>query len=90
MCGTCDGHGEVASDRAAHASDPFPTEQCPDCDGPHGPKCEVCGYNLQVAGFDCLVCDTVSHLHRHELTELDPDAFVNAMRHALSAALGDG
>ena len=87
-CTTCNGHGAVASQRPRTVSDPYPEDRCTDCDGePHEPECEVCGYNLPVAGFDCLACDTVANLNAGELANFDADKFAAAVKSAVGAAL---
>lgn len=86
-CPTCEGEGTVAAYRRPTTWDPYPENPCPDCDGPNEPECEVCGYNLPVAGYDCLACDTVAALHPHELKAFDADAFVTAFKVASGKAL---
>lgn len=89
-CPTCDGHGRVASFRRASINDPYPDDVCQDCDGtPNEPECVVCGFNQQIAGADCLVCETIAMLHPHELKAFDADKFAEAIKHAHAAAMVD-
>lgn len=88
-CGTCDGEGRVHSHRRATINDPYPTDICPDCDGPHLAECPVCGFGQQVKGADCLACETVAMLWPNELAELNPIKFAAAIMHARNAALAD-
>lgn len=87
-CETCNGEGTVASHRRPSIWDPYPEDCCDDCDGePHEPECEVCGYNLEIDGFDCLACETVAHLGDKYLNQFDADKFAAAVKSALGAAL---
>lgn len=54
--------------------------------GEHLPECQVCGYNLEVAGYDCLACDTVASLDASALKYFDADAFAAAIKVALAKA----
>jgi len=85
-CATCHGDGVVHAYRRQTVNDPYPEDRCPDCDGPHEPECEVCGYNLIVDGYDCLVCETVAALDNLALRGFDVDAFAKAARVALGRA----
>ena len=87
VCETCNGDGVVAAYRRPTVDDPYPDDPCPDCDGPHEPECEVCGYNLEVEGYDCLVCETVAGLWKPKLKAFDVDAFAKAAKVALAKAL---
>lgn len=95
-CPTCEGEGRVHSHRRPSTWDPYPENDCPDCDGPHEPECAVCGYNLPIAGYnlpiagyDCLVCDTVASLHPVALKAFDADVFAAALKVAVGKALTD-
>lgn len=83
-CRTCDGDGVVGSLRRATINDPYPEDDCPDCTGPHEPECPTCGYQVQVPGYDCFVCETLHALP--EPAEVDADAFCNAFTRAVIAA----
>lgn len=86
-CATCGGHGTFHSMRRATVNDPYPESPCPDCDGQeHYPECEVCGFDQEVAGFDCLACDTVEQLLPSALAGIDAEAFTAAFKRALAAA----
>lgn len=85
-CATCDGLGTVASMRRPTVDDPYPESPCPDCDGEyHEAECKVCGSTLEVAGYDCIVCQSVAELPKDAL--LAVDAIVSAFRTAMGARL---
>lgn len=87
VCPDCNGVGEVASHHRPSINDPYPSQPCENCDGPHEPECSVCGFNQQVAGYDCLACDTAASLHTHELRAFDAAAFTDALTVAIGKAL---
>ena len=87
-CPFCDGAGVVYSQRKASTEDPYPEQPCDACDGPHGPECEVCGYDLVVSGWDCLVCDAVSGLITDEFAAFDVGKFAAALTVAVKARAG--
>ena len=70
-CVVCEGTGTVRSQRKASINDPYPERPCEDCDGQRAPECEVCGYDLLVLGYDCLVCDTVGNLLADECVRVE-------------------
>jgi len=88
-CPTCEGDGRVHSQRRPSTWDPYPETDCPDCDGEHEPECAVCGYNLPVAGYDCLACDTAASLFPAALKAFDADVFAAALKVAVGKALAD-
>ena len=87
-CEFCDGLGVIHSQRKATTEDPYPEQPCENCDGPHEPECEVCGYDLVVSGYDCLVCDTVSGLITDEFAAFDVGKFAAALTVAVKARAG--
>lgn len=89
VCHTCEGAGVVPSFRPATIDDPYPEVTCPDCDGEHSPKCEVCGFDQALLGYDCLACDTVAALFETELARLDLTAFAAALEVARGRALAE-
>jgi len=83
-CATCNGLGVVSSQTRATTWDPYPETPCPDCDGvEHEAECAVCGSTLEMAGYDCFVCQTVDELPAN----VDADALTKAIRTALDARL---
>lgn len=71
-CNTCEGVGRIASHRRPTINDPYPDTTCPDCDGAvRLPECEVCGYGLEVSGYDCLACDTIASLTDKDFAKLN-------------------
>lgn len=89
VCDTCEGTGTIHALRRPSIIDPYPEDDCPDCDGEHEPVCEVCGYNQVTAGYDCLACDTVSAVYENKLASLDIEALAAAMKVARQLALAD-
>lgn len=88
-CTECNGAGVVAANRRATINDPYPESPCECGMGPHEPECVVCGYDLQVAGYDCLACDTVAALTASELARFDADGFAKAVKLAAELALAE-
>jgi len=89
VCDTCEGQGRIHATRRATINDPYPEDDCPDCDGEHEPACEVCGYNLPVKGYDCLACDTVASLYESQLKAFDVGPFAEALAVARDLALAE-
>lgn len=85
-CPDCLGAGVVHAYRRPTVNDPYPETPCECGLGEHLPECEVCGYNLEVAGYDCLACDTVASLDASALKHFDADAFAAAIKVALAKA----
>lgn len=84
-CGTCDGTGGEMRDRFGHANDPDNWFiECPDCDGAGHHACEVCGNDVPVAGFDCLVCDLALEAASHP--EFEPAKLTACIEAAFAAA----
>lgn len=89
VCEACEGTGKLAAYRQPTINDPYPERPC-DCGlGEHEPACEVCGYNLPVAGYDCLACDTVASLYATDLAKFDAERFTAAIKVAMAAAMAD-
>ena len=89
-CGTCNGHGMVASHHRPTINDPYPEKPCPDCDGREAyPACPVCRCDVEAKGFDCIVCETVKDLTPAQMNAVNPadlaDAFAQAIATALSS-----
>jgi hypothetical protein len=85
-CPDCEGTGYVAAYTRASVDNPYPERPC-DCGlGQHEAECEVCGFNQYIAGYDCLVCDTVAGILDADLQQFDHAAFSAAFAVALEAA----
>lgn len=84
-CPSCKGTGWVAASRRPTIDDPYPESPCPDCDGPQKPSCPVCGYDLEVAGYDCLACETIAALPKAVFDTFDLSAFAVALGRAMVA-----
>ena len=83
-CATCDGTGVIEAARRPTVDDPSPENPCPDCDGLEA-ECKVCGSTLEVAGYDCIVCQSVAELPKDAL--LAADAIISALRTAMGARI---
>ena len=84
-CSTCDGKGGEMRHRYAHANDPDNwLVECPDCDGVGHHACEVCGNDVPVKGFDCLVCDLALEAASHP--EFEPATLTACIEAAFAAA----
>lgn len=86
-CALCEGTGKVHAHRRATVDDPYPEQDCECGQGEHEPCCAVCGFTLEVDGYDCLVCETVDSLGPKALRRLDADEFAAAVRVAQEKAL---
>lgn len=65
-CTECGGSGKLETRTGV---DSYRVTGCDWCAGPHEPECEVCGFTVEVPGYDCLACETVYNL---------PDELLNA------------
>lgn len=84
-CATCDGLGVIHDSRIRPSVwNPYPEMACPDCEGEHGPTCDVCGFTVPVAGYDCLVCETVASLTDKDCSALDSAALAAAIMRAVA------
>lgn len=88
-CTECEGAGWVHAHRRPTVNDPYPENPCECGLGEHLPECGVCGFTQPVAGYDCIVCDTVASLIDADLRRLDVDEFSAAMRVAVEKALAE-
>ena len=87
-CETCEGHGHVSNGRGRGGNDPDSWNvECRDCDGNGHHVCAVCGFDTQVAGYDCLACATVSELADRDLTRVKPEELAAALGAAMQARL---
>lgn len=89
-CMTCEGHGSRANRPWLNNGDPdcWPVE-CEDCEGQGQFACDVCGFDQQVSGYDCLACETVQSLTDTDLLAIDAEAFAAAFANALAIARAD-
>lgn len=89
-CETCEGHGSRANRPWLNNGDPdcWPVD-CPDCEAQGHFACDVCGFDQQTAGYDCLSCDTVQSLTDADLLALDVPAFAAAFARAVAIARAD-
>ena len=75
-CNECDGHGRVWDGKGKGGNDPDSGDvECPDCEGEGTWPCDICGCEVAVAGYDCVVCDTLynlTDLDAKQLTKLRP------------------
>lgn len=70
-CTECNGCGEVCvTPFHTHPNDPDRCDRvCPNCCGAGHHACKVCGFDIVVPGYDCLVCFTTNELPAHLLTD---------------------
>jgi DnaJ-class molecular chaperone len=80
-CETCEGTGVIASCRRATIDDPYPEDDCNDCEGVGHGDCKVCGFAYAMMGYDCFVCATVEELPRSAM----PNEVSKAVALALEA-----
>ena len=86
-CYECDGTGGLPNNPHLRNGDPDCwVVTCRDCDGAGHQACEVCGFNIEVPGFDCLACDMARDIPAHLLTDEAAEALTDAIRASVSAA----
>ena len=63
-CAICDGRGERWNGRGTgHANDPDSYDvECEACNGLGHLPCPVCGFNIDIPGYDCFPCEVVREL----------------------------
>jgi DnaJ-class molecular chaperone len=91
-CDTCGGAGSyVKFPRGAYRLNPLEwTETCTDCDGSGETPCDVCGFDQQIAGYDCFACELVGSLTRKDAGQIVAKDLIEAITHALIARLESG
>lgn len=92
-CETCGGSGQVDKTPLGRAyRDPpgYWDAPCPDCEEQGVSACEVCGFDVQIKGFDCIVCETVALIPRERLRSFDPGTIGHAFDAAVQARLKGG
>lgn len=86
-CATCDGAGSYWNGRGMGGNDPDSWDiDCADCEGQGHFACQTCGFDVPVAGYDCLACSTIYELSLAELAAIDPAELAEAFGHAIAAA----
>lgn len=86
-CDTCDGRGSIWNGRGLGGNDPDSWDiACEDCDGAGHFACQTCGFATPVAGYDCLVCDTVYSLGQEDRASVTPEQLAAAFSACLGAA----
>jgi hypothetical protein len=69
-CEECEGHGVIDKTPWRHGNDPDRWEEdCSHCDGVGHNECAVCGFDIEIPGYDCLVCDTIRDIPDALLTD---------------------
>ena len=81
-CDTCEGAGVIAHYRQPTTNDPYPERPCHDCDGEHVAECPVCGFGLEVSGYDCLACETIASLTDKDFAKLNDSELAGAIMRA--------
>lgn len=85
-CSTCEGAGIIDKTPWLHGNDPDRHEvDCMDCDGVGFHECAVCGFNVQIPGHDCIVCETVNDVPLDQATATTPAELALAFGRALRA-----
>lgn len=75
-CNECDGHGEYRNGVTCH-----------DCHGSGHTPCPVCGFDVPVAGYDCLVCYAVGEMTPAQMKAINSADIADAFAAAVNAAL---
>lgn len=89
-CRECDGEGSRPNRPWLQNGDPdcWPVE-CAECNGVGHHPCSVCGFDMDVEGYDCPVCLIVYEMTPAQLKEINPadiaDCFAAARAVALDA-----
>jgi len=87
-CCECEGHGTQPNKPWLRNGDPDCWDvECPECEGHGHHACKVCGFDIEVPGFDCLVCDMALEVPAKLMTDKTAVAMGEALRHAFAAAL---
>jgi DnaJ-class molecular chaperone len=87
-CSSCDGAGAVWNGRGKGGNDPDSwSVPCPACHGAGKHACAVCGFAVEVAGYDCLVCDTVNGIADAEAGDIVVNDFAECLARAIIAKL---
>lgn len=69
-CEECEGHGVIDKTPWRHGNDPDRwVEDCRHCDGLGCQPCAVCGFDISMDAYDCLVCDTAREVPLDLMTD---------------------
>jgi hypothetical protein len=86
-CDECDGQGAVWNGRGRGGCDPDSWDiECEACEGNGFHPCAVCGFDMDMAGYDCLACETVASIASKDLPHIDAATFTAAFVKALAAS----
>jgi len=86
-CLTCDGHGSEWNRLWLRPGAPDCwAVDCPECEAQGHHACAVCGFDQQVAGYDCAVCDHVNSFTAEDLKAIDAAAFAQSFLQAMEVA----
>jgi DnaJ-class molecular chaperone len=89
-CPECEGHGSRANRPWLNTGDPDCwLVVCQECEGQGHFACDVCGFDQQISGYDCLACGTLQGLSDMDILTLDGEAFAAAFTKALAIARAD-
>lgn len=82
-CEECEGHGVIDKTPWRHGNDPDRWEEdCSHCDGIGHNECAVCGFDIPLDAFDCLVCDTAKEVPEALMTDDTADQIGKAFARA--------
>lgn len=86
-CTCCEGKGEVCiTPFHTHPNDPDRCDrECPECDGVGHHACKVCGFDIVVPGYDCIVCLTANEFPWNTTTAETAAHFAECLAKAFAA-----
>lgn len=86
-CRDCEGAGFICkTPHYTHPHDPRRVDvECDHCGSVGHTACEVCGFDIVVPGYDCIVCQTVCDMPYHLLTDETARHFGEALAVAFKA-----
>ena len=86
-CEDCDGKGHRWNGRGMGGNDPDSWAiPCETCEETGLVECPVCGFDIDVPGYDCLACETVNELSAGQLTDAVADKLTAAIKAAIHVA----
>ena len=87
-CSDCDGEGGHWRKPFSSGNDPDNwLIECDSCDGQGFHACATCGFDVQVDGYDCIVCQMVHDLSPANMKRINPADIADAFAQAVNAAL---
>ncbi len=89
-CGECEGHGYISRGGMGGNDPSSYSLTCQDCSGVGHHACTVCGFDVPVAGYDCIVCETAYNLTPAQMSDINPADIADAFAQAFNAALNAG